>query len=132
MKASNVATILDLKELKSDLKTDIKSLRTELKSETKSIRSELLRVEGKVENVEDNQKRLEMQIKEYRTETKLNDQKMNDKLDRLMKTVDGFVGRVDDLTVDNEVGTHHTRELQVKVKDLDKRLKHIESSKQAV
>lgn len=44
---------------------------------------------------------------------------MDAKLDKLQNTLDGFVGTVDDLRTDNTVGTHHTRELQIKVDDHD-------------
>src|SRR3989338_11416653 len=95
-------------------KEDIKGLRTELKSElklgSKSIRREILKVEERVENLEEGQKRIEAV------------------LGKMAKTLDGFVGRVDDLTVDNEVGTHQTRELEIKVDDHEKRLKNLESS----
>lgn len=85
--------------------------KADLKVETKSIRREILRVEEKVENLEEGQKRIE------------------DMLGKMAKTLDGFVGRVDDLSVDNEVGTHHTRELELKIAALEKRVKRIESSK---
>ncbi len=116
-----------MNDTKVATKEDIK----DLKADSKSVRAEILRVEVKVENLEDGQKRHEMQIRELRIETKVNNEKVNDKLDRLMNTVDGFVGRVDNLTVDNEVGTHQTRELELKVEALEKRVKRIESSKQA-
>ncbi len=94
-------------------KTDIKDLKTE----SKSIRGEILRVEEKMENLEED-------IKEIKGDNK----KMDAKLDRIINTLDGFVGRVDDLTVDNEVGTHQTRELQLKIDNLEKRVKQIETS----
>ncbi len=104
----------DIKGVKTELKTDIKTLRSEFKVETKSIRREILRVEEKVENLEEGQKRIE------------------DVLGKMAKTLDGFVGRVDDLTVENEVGTHQIRKLQLQAEDHDKRLVQIESSKQTV
>lgn len=112
MNDTKVATKADIKDLKSD---------------SKSIRSELLRVEEKVEDVQD-------EIKAHRTENK-NDIKelrtgMTDKLDKIANTLDGFVGRVDNLTVDNEVGAHHTRELELKVAALERRVKQLESARQ--
>lgn len=77
-------------------------------------------------------KNLKAEIRELRVETKTYNKELDTKLDRLQNTLDGFVGRVDDLSVDNEIGTHHTRELQLKVNDLEKRVKHIESSKAVV
>ncbi len=72
------------------------------------------------------------EIRELRVETKTYNKELDTKLDKLQNTLDGFVGRVDDLSVDNEIGTHHTREIQLKVNDLEKRVKHIESSKTVV
>ncbi len=71
---------------------------------------------------------LKEEITELRVETRV----LDSKLDKLQNTLDGFVGTVDDLRTDNTVGTHHTRELQIKVNDHEKRLKQIESSKHAI
>ncbi len=98
-------------------KSDIKYL----KAESKSIRGEILIVEEKVENLQE-------VVKEIRNDNK----KMDVKLDKLQNTLDGFVSVVDDLRTDNTVGTHQTRELQIIATDLEKRVKHIESSKQAM
>jgi hypothetical protein len=65
----------------------------------------------------------------YKTATKVDIQRLETKLDKLQNTLDGFVGVVDDLRTDNTVGTHHTHELQLRVDDHEKRLKHIELSK---
>jgi archaellum component FlaC len=75
---------------------------------------------------------LKAEIRELRVETKTYNKELDTKLDRLQNTLDGFVGRVDDLSVENEIGTHQTREIQLQVNDLEKRVKHIESSKTAV
>lgn len=120
MDTSKFATKEDLKEEIKGVKKEISAVKADLKSESKSIRGEFLRVEGKVENLQD-------EVKELRAETR----EGNQKLDKLQNTLDGFVGRVDDLSVDNEVGTHHTRELELKVEALEKRVKRIESSKVA-
>ncbi len=114
MDTSKLATKKDIKYLKTDIK--------DLKAESKSIRREILRVEEKVDNLEEGQKRLEEELRELRADN-------HTKLDRLQNTLDGFIGTVDDLRTDNTVGTHHTRELQIKVDDHEKRLKQIESSK---
>lgn len=108
-------------------KSDIK----ELKKDNKSIRGEILRVEEKVENVQDEIKDVRNEIKEFKAEVRSDSKTQHDKLDKIQNTLDGFVGRVDDLSIDNEVGTHHTRELELKVAALEKRVKRIESSKQA-
>lgn len=75
---------------------------------------------------------LKVDIEELRTETKTDSQRLEAKLDKLQDTLDGFVGVVDDLRTDNSVGTYHTKELQIKVDDHEKRLKNVESSKQAL
>ncbi len=125
-------TKADISRLEQSTKADMKKLATKtelsavkadtksLKLEIKYVRQDLLRLEERVENVEEG-------IKDLRADN----QKLDIKLDRLQNTLDGFVGRVDDLSVENEVGAHHTRELQIKVDDHDRRLKHIESSKSA-
>ena len=106
MDTSKIATKTDIKKLKAELTTDIKFVKEVINE-------------------------LKEEIRELRTENRDNDQKHNTKLDRLQNTLDGFVGRVDDLSVDNEVGTHHTRELELKVESLEKRVNQLESSKQA-
>ena len=113
---------MDISKLvtKEELKKEIKGVRTDLKTESRSLRGEILRVEEKVEKIQD-------EIKEI----KADGNRREDKLDRLQNTLDGFVGRVDDLSVDNEVGTHQTRELELKVESLEQRVKQLESSKQA-
>ncbi len=113
MDTTKVATKKDIKDLKAELKS-------EFRLEFKSVRGEILKVEERTENVEDGIKEL-----------KADNQQLNAKLDKLQNTMDKFVGRVDDLSVDNEVGTHHTRELELKVDDHEKRLKIIESSSKA-
>ena len=113
MDTSKLATQKELKSVKAELKADIK----DLKSETKSIRGEILRVEEKVENIQD-------EIKELKIDSQV-------RFDRLQNTLDSFVGGVDDLRIENTVGTHQTRELHLKVVSLEKRVKQLESSKQA-
>lgn len=71
----------------------------------------MLRLEERVENLEEGQKRIET------------------KLDKIMNTLDAFVGRVDNLTNDSEIVTHHTYELRLQVGDHEKRLKNLEPSK---
>lgn len=111
--------------------------KADLKKESKAIRAEMLRLEERIEKLEEEVKGLKEEMKELRKE--LNElraefreisQRLDVKLDRLQNTMDKFVGRVDDLTVENEVGAHHTRELTVKVGNLEKRVKRLESSKQ--
>ena len=106
--------VLDKTTQNSATKNDLKRLVStiELKRVERNLRAEILRVEGKVENIEDSQKRVET------------------KLDKLQNTLDGFVDRVSTLTEENQVGAHHTSQLRVKVDDHEKIIKHIESSRQ--
>lgn len=127
MDNTQVATKADVSELKSELKGDIKTVNTDIKkleqstkaeirtvkTDIKYLRQAVLRVEERVENLEEGQ-----------TEIKT-------KLNKLQNTLDGFLGVVDDLRTDNTVGAHHTLELQIKIADHEKRLKYIESSKHA-
>ncbi len=135
----NFATKDDLKQFatKKDLKKF--STKTELKQVEKNLRGEILQVEerienieGKVGNIEDGQSRLEKKIDgvESRLEAKIDtvEERLSLKIDRVITTLDGFVKVVDDLRIDNEVGVHHTRELEITVKDHGKRLTKLEST----
>ena len=93
-------------------KKDIRGLRIDFKKTDKSLRAEILKVDERVENIKESQKRVEK------------------KLDKIAITLDGFVGRVDNLTADNQVGIHHTRELRLQVDDQEKRIKNLESPAQ--
>lgn len=118
---TQVATKADIERLESALKSfatkdDLKkyATKTDLKNVEKSLRGEILRVEERVENVEDGLKDLkgEMHV-------------VHKKLDKLQNTMDKFVGIVDDLRTENEVGTHQ-------IKELDKRVTKLESSSRTV
>ena len=107
MDDTQVATKADLNAVRNELKTDIRAL----KSEVKALRQDVLKLEARVESLEEGQERIVMILK------------------RMENTLDGFVGRVDNLTTDNEVGAHQTREIQRRVEDHEKRLQQIESLK---
>lgn len=57
-------------------------------------------------------------------------QGLDKKLDRLQNTLDGFVGRVDDLTIENQVGTNQITELREQVEGHEGRITRLESSRQ--
>ena len=95
-------------------KSDVNKI---VKQSEKVLRQEILRVEERVENVE---------TRLSRVETKVNS--IDNKLDRIAVTLDGFVGRVDNLTTDNEVGANQIHELQKNMEDHGKRIKILESS----
>jgi hypothetical protein len=93
------ATKEDLKKLAS--KTDLKRVETDLKRVERSLRGEILRVEERGETIEDGQKRIEV------------------KVDRVLNTLDAFVGRLETVGTANEVGTHQMCELDKRVTKLE-------------
>ncbi len=97
--------------LQKSTKSEIELSRKATKDEFRFIRKDALRNEERIERLEDGQNL------------------MNSKLDRIMNTLDGFVGSVDTLRDENEIGTHQTRELQLKVEDHEERLTVLESAK---
>ncbi len=70
-----------------------------IKGSEKFLRAEILRVEEKVERVEEKLERVE------------------GKIDQIATTLDGFVGTVDDLRVNNTVGTNQIHELDKTTKN---------------
>lgn len=107
----------------SATKDDLKKLatRTDLKQVEKTLRGEILRVEERVEVVEEGMKELNEKVSI-----------VDGKLDKLQNTLDGFVGVVDTLRTESEISVHHTREIQLKVKNHEDRISHLESSKRTV
>lgn len=95
---------------KDDLKTF--ATKTDLKQVEKNLRGEILRVGERVESLEKGQKRLEKKIDGVQ-------ETLGAKLDKLQNTLDGFVGTVDELRTENEVGAHQIRELDARVTKLE-------------
>lgn len=120
------------------LRSEIKSQRTEFKRTGKSIRSEVLKVEERVENIEEKIDVLDKKVGGIEKKVGGLEQKVDvlqegqneikTVLTKLQITLDGFVGRVDNLTVENQVGAHQIRELRVEVNKHDKRIKRLETS----
>jgi uncharacterized coiled-coil protein SlyX len=98
---------------KSDLKKTVKD-------SERILRAEILRVEERLENVED---RLTNKIDSV--EAKVD--KMGATIEKISIQLDGFVGRVDDLTNDNIIGTDQIHELRRSSKDHEKRIAKLES-----
>lgn len=94
-----------------------KSIRSEFKRTEKALRGEILRVEESVENLEDGQKNLEDGQKQIKA-----------KLEKMDNTLISFVGRVDTLETENEIGTDQIHELRETTKDHEKRIAKLESS----
>lgn len=92
-------------------KEDIQKLasRNELKRVERALRQEIIKVEERLEGVEEGQGEISV------------------KLDRIEKTLDGFVGTVDDLRKENTAGADLTRELEVKVDNHEQRITKLES-----
>jgi len=88
---------------------DIDRIEKSLRIGFKNLREEVLKVEARVENIEDGQKRLET------------------KVDNLEIKLDGFVGKVDNLVKDNEVGVDQYRDHDLKIKDHEARITTLES-----
>ncbi len=109
-----LATKNDLKGLAT--KNDLAGLATkfatkaELKKTERVLRTEILRVEEKVEELQDGQKRVETTV------------------NRMANQLDGFVGTVDDLRIDSQVGANQIHELRETVKDHETRITELESS----
>lgn len=94
----------------ADLRSDNTTLRSDYKRTERYLRSEMLKLEGRIENIEDSSKRIE------------------GKLDKLGNTLDRFVKRVDDLTTENTVGTDQIHNLRKTAVAHDTRIKKFESA----
>lgn len=114
--SNQAVTKKDLKRLAS--KADIKTL----KDSDRALWREVLKVEERVENIEEGQKRMEKTLGD-----KFNGVEV--KIDRIMNQLDGFVGIVNNLTIDNEVGANQVRELDIKAENHEKRIGKLESSR---
>ncbi|MBI4097482.1 MAG: hypothetical protein HY426_00400 [Candidatus Levybacteria bacterium] len=95
--SDNQSVILSaIKKLEASLRSEIRrgdnALRAEMKSGHKAIRQEALKVEERVENLEEGQKRMEKTI------------------NKISIQLDGFVGNVGELTEENVIATEHYRD----------------------
>ncbi len=108
-KADFLMLLADLKKfaIKAELKKTEKSLRSEIKNGNRLLRQEMLKVEERVENLEEGQKRMEKTI------------------NKISIQLDGFVGNVGKLTEENVIATDHYR-------DHEKRIAKLEASTQQV
>lgn len=104
-----------VKKPASITRKDITGLRTDFKRTDKYLRTEMLKLEGRMENVEDRLEGVEDRLEGV--ETKL--ESVDGKLDKLANTLDGFVKRVDDLSVENTVGTEQIRDHEVRIRKLE-------------
>ena len=77
------------------------SLRSEIRMGDKLLRREMLKIEERVGNIEEKQK------------------VMDKKLDSLDSKLDGFVGKVETLEKENEIGTEHYRDHEKRISKLE-------------
>ncbi len=105
-KSNNVAT-----------KNDIQGLRSDFKSSKKSLFGQMLKLEEKIENVED---RLGEKIEKAEV-------KLETKIDKLLTEVSNFAGRVETLEKENELGADQIHRVREDIKDHKKRITRLES-----
>ncbi len=75
---------------------------------------------GKINGLEGKMNGLEKRIDGF-------EERVGEKLDKIANTLDGFVGRVDDLTIENQVGANQIKELRDKVNNHEERITKLES-----
>ena len=105
--SDNQSVILSaIKKLEASLRNEIRkvdnSLRSEMRRGNKSLRQEMLKIEERVEGLEEGQK------------------EMNKKMDNLEIKMDGFVGKVEALEQENIIGTKHYRDHEERISKLEK------------
>ena len=99
-----------------------------VKSSEKVLRAEILRVEERLERVED-----KLSTKIEGVEDKLSakiegvEDKLSAKIDKVLTAVSNFAGRVENLETENEIGTDQIHELGETTKDHAKRIAKLES-----
>ena len=88
-------------------------------------KSDIQRLESDIKRLE---KSTKLDIKGLKHDFKSFEERLGAKIDKIANTLDGFVGRVDDLTIENKVGVNQARELKVQIDDHEVRIKKIEST----
>ncbi len=108
-------------------KIDITQLATkkDLKATEKSLRAEMLRVEKRVEDLDE---KFTKKFEEVNEKIRNLEEKFFKRFDKIMTMLDGIAKVVDDLRTENTVGSYHTRELRIQVDNHEKRIKYIEST----
>lgn len=87
---------------------DIHEFRNKFKKTEKNLRADSLKLEARLENLEEGQKRIEITV------------------NRTANTLDSFLKRLDNLETDNKVGTNQTRDLRVQIDDQEERISRLE------
>lgn len=98
-------------------KKDIQVLRSEFKSTKKSLFGQMLKLEEKVENVDEKLEKTKDELLEH----------MKKQHNEVMTAVSNFAGRVETLEDENTLGTDRYSELDKKATDHEKRITRLES-----
>ncbi len=122
--SDNQSVILSaIKKLGASLRNEIRkgdnALRAEMKSGNKAIRQEALKVEGRVENLEEGQKTIEGRIGDLESgQNRILDQ-MKEQHDEVMTSVSNFAGRVQDIEDENALGTEQYQDHETRISKLE-------------
>ena len=101
-------------------KKDTHELRNELKKTEKNLRAGDLKLEERLERVEDKVDAMDIKLDNV-------EHGLGTKIDKVANTLDAFLGRLDNLETDNEVGANQIHEFQAEVDDHKKRIAKLES-----
>ena len=71
--------------------------------------------------------RLDKKVQRFEETMNIRFRNVDTKLDKIASTLDGFVGGVDNLRIENEVGADQIRDLREKVGDHEVRITKLES-----
>lgn len=113
------ATKDDLKKFAT--KDDLKKFAAnkDLKKTEKNLRAEILKVEERVENLEEGQKRIEVRLESVESGHKSILSHMKEQHDEVMTAVSNFAGRVEDLEEENSLGTKQYENHEKRISKLD-------------
>ena len=115
------ATKGDIQSLRSELKSDMQELRTEFKSDTQALKTELKgdihRLSGAIVDLQSDMREVKSSMA---TKADVN---------RIMDAIDSFAKRSEHYDRSQVLHGHALTEVEVTLKDHEKRLVHLESSK---
>ena len=105
--------------LRTEIRRGDNSLRAEIKRGDKAIRQEMLKIEERVENLEEGHKRIEDRLGSLESGQNSIISQMRQQHDKVMTAVSNFAGRVQNLEDENVVGTEHYRYHEKKISKLE-------------
>lgn len=114
-------TVDNTTKIISHLKKMEFSLRREIKSGDKLLRQEMLKVEERVEGLEEGQKRVEARLESIESGRNSILSQMKEQHDKVMTAVSNFAGRVETLEEENVIGTKHYRDHEKRISKLESR-----------